>query len=275
MARLGIIAGGGVLPQLLAEHCRSEAQPYAVYAIANVTGDWARDHSATEIPLNVPAQLFTALQEDQCTEVCMVGSVVRPSLHSIQSDDSELMASLQKQFAKGDDGLLRQLAAVFEMRGYRVVGVQDRLPTLLTTAGPLVGAEPSVDVLRDIDRGREIVRAIGELDIGQAAVVAEGRCLGVEASDGTEALLRRVADMDVADRAGARVGTGVLVKAPKPGQDHRFDLPAIGPDTIAAVARAGLAGVAIEADGVLVLERERVMAEAQAADLFIFAFPKR
>ena len=137
-------------------------------------------------------------------------------------------------------------------------------------AGILVG-EPTAADIADADRAAKIVEGLGALDLGQGAVVAQGLCLAVETLPGTDAMLAFAALHDPALRPNPKGARGVLYKAPKPGQDRRIDLPAIGPETVAGAARAGLAGIAWEAGGVLLLDRDATVAAAAAAGLFLWS----
>jgi hypothetical protein len=169
--------------------------------------------------------------------------------------------------ASGDDGLLSGLAAIFEEEGYTIVGADACLGRLTVDAGVLGVHRPSPQDRADVARGAAILAALGQLDVGQAVVVARGVCLGIEAVEGTDALLERVAALP----AGRRIAPGgVLVKLAKAGQDRRVDLPSIGPRTVAAAARAGLGGVAVEAGGTNILEREQTIRAADAAGLFLW-----
>ena len=274
---LAIVAGGGSLPRLLAEHCAARDEPYRLFAVRESADGWTEAHSAQRFGLGQVQAFLAALAASGCGEVCFAGSVPRPSLAEIggASALSGALAPIAEGLRKGDDALLRIVARAIESQGLRVIGVEERLPELLAPHGAVVGAEPDAGALADIRRGAEIVRALGALDVGQAAVVAEGRCLAVEAIEGTQAMLARVAGMDSAHRGGAAWGRGVVVKATKPGQDLRFDRPAVGPDTLEAASAAGLCGVAVEAGGVLLLERERLAGQGQATGgAFLYGYTR-
>ena len=274
---LAIVAGGGSLPRSLAEHCKSTGDPYRLFAVREAAGAWTEAHAPLLFGLGEVPAFLAALASSGCREVCFAGSVPRPSLADLGGNAalSGALAPIADGLRKGDDTLLRMVAGIVEAQGLRVVGVEERLPELLAPAGTIIGAEPDERSREDIRRGAEIVRALGTLDIGQAAVVAEGRCLAVEAIEGTQAMLARVAAMGSAERGGAVRGRGVLVKAPKPGQDLRLDRPAVGPETVEAAASAGLCGIAVAAGEVLLLERERVAERNQTADgVFLYGYAR-
>jgi DUF1009 family protein len=163
----------------------------------------------------------------------------------------------------GDDRLLGVVVQELEGEGFRVIGVDDVCRNLLAPEGPLTRARPDGVAGRDIALGIEVARRLGELDVGQAVVVQQSHVLGVEAAEGTDALLRRCAGL-------RREGPGgVLVKVKKPQQERRADLPTIGAETVRGAAAAGLRGIAVEAGHTLVVDRRRTVEDAAAAGLFI------
>jgi DUF1009 family protein len=168
----------------------------------------------------------------------------------------------------GDDHVLSRIVRFFEGKGYRVHGAGDVLPDLLAAEGTLTTKAPSAQDKADIATAVNVVRTLGQLDIGQAAVVARGHVLAVEAAEGTDAMLQRCAEIRKLGRAHG-VRSGVLVKAPKPGQEERIDMPTIGAETMRRAAAAGLAGVAVSAGHVLMAERSQAIAAANAENLFL------
>jgi len=264
--RLGIVAGGGTLPALLIEACRGTGRSCFVLAIEGqaeraVIGDapqaWVR--------LGAVGEAFAILRAQGIGELVLAGPVQRPSLADLRPDlrGAAMLARIgPKMF--GDDGLLTAVIREIEAEGFRVVGADDVLAELLPPAGPLGRRAPDPRAAADIARGVAVLTALGPLDVGQAVVVQQGLVLAVEAVEGTDRLL---------DRAGAlrREGPGgVLVKIAKRGQERRVDLPSIGVRTVAAAVGAGLAGIAVEAHGSLVLDRAGVVAAADAAGLFVY-----
>jgi DUF1009 family protein len=178
------------------------------------------------------------------------------------------MPRLARAFQGGDDQLLKSVAAIIEHGGLRIIGLRDVAPEIMVQEGVLGGVKPAPRDRADIVRGLKLVAALGPFDVGQAVVVANNYVLGVEAAEGTDNLLIRIAELRQKGRVATPSGVGVLVKAPKPGQDRRFDLPAIGPQTIANVARAGLAGLAVAAGSSIVAEAQQAIAAADHARIF-------
>jgi DUF1009 family protein len=173
---------------------------------------------------------------------------------------------------KGDDALLRSFVDIIESGGFRVVSAAEAAPGLLASAGIFGRHRPSEQDQADIARAVQIVRALGALDVGQAAVVCEGLALGVEAAEGTDAMIARIAQLPEHLRGSQRRRKGVLVKARKPTQDGKTDLPVIGTQTVANAARVGLTGIAVEAGASLIVNKHAVAEAADKAGLFVFGF---
>ena len=179
------------------------------------------------------------------------------------------MPHLVRSYRGGDDKLISGVAAIAESGGLRVVGVKEVAPEVFVSEGVLGHYQPSENDKTDIARALAVIAALGPFDVGQAAIVANNHVLAVEASEGTDNMLVRIAELRRLGRVTAPPGVGVLVKAPKPGQDRRFDLPSIGPRTIENVARAGLAGLAVTAGGTMIAEPDQVTAAADRAKIFL------
>jgi DUF1009 family protein len=263
--RLGIVAGAGALPLRLVEACRAAQRPVFVLAF-----EGAADPAVTSgvphawVRLGAAGEGIRILRENSVEELVLAGGVKRPSLLSLKPDwrTAKFFARIGYR-ALGDDGLLTAIMRELEEEGFRVLGADSILGAALAPEGPLGRCLPDAEAQADIALGFKIVRALGALDIGQAAVVQQGLVLGVEAIEGTDALIARSAGL-------RREGPGgVLVKGLKPGQDRRADLPTIGPETVTAAAAAGLRGIAIEAGATFVLGRAELVAAADRAGLFV------
>jgi len=264
--KLAIIAGGGSAPRHLIETCRVLRRDFFVICLeGQADSDLARDMPHIWLPLGAGARLRDVVQEQQLKEAVMIGSVRRPSLFELKPDFLALkvVAKIGLNLV-GDDALLRAVGkAIEDETGLRMIGAQDVFADLLTPPGQLGRHAPDEQAESDIKRGIDIARNLGALDIGQAVVIQQGIVLGVEAAEGTDALIARSAQL-------RREGPApVLVKVAKPQQDNRFDLPAIGPDTIGALSKAGLRGVGIEAGRSLLIEREKTIKLADEAGIFV------
>lgn len=271
MVKLGLIAGGGALPVEIATHCQRAGRPFFVVRLKGSAGPELAPFAGVEVGIAELGKCFKALKRAGCKAVCFAGQVMRPDFRSLAPDLRGLVAlpSVLAAARKGDDALLRALLAEFEKEGFTVEGAHEVMGDLTLPAGPLGRVRPGPEHEGDIARALEVARGIGRLDIGQGAVVCEGLVLAVEAQEGTDAMLRRVAELPAAIRGAPEAPRGVLAKAPKPIQETRVDLPTIGLGTIQRAARAGLAGVAGEAHGLIVLDRDAVIALADELGLFV------
>jgi DUF1009 family protein len=270
---LGLIAGGGTMPLRLADAAAKAGRPVVCILVEGFAApaDYARfPHEV--VPLGRIGRMLDLLRAHGARDLVMAGRVARPSLLSFRFDAEgmRLVAKLgRRAIFGGDDGLLSAVLRLLREEGFRPLGPQDLLGELLVPEGPLTSRTPDAEARADIARGIAVTQALGAADVGQGCVVQQGLVLGVEAIEGTDALLARCAGLR-RDGAG-----GVLVKLVKPQQEIRADLPTIGPETVRGAAAAGLAGIAIEARsghaGTLVVDRAETVAAAEAAGLFLIA----
>ncbi len=269
---IAIVAGDGVLPRLIAEDFARRGQPYRVVVFEGVSLDWLQKHPVIHAVFEKPGRLFADLRKAGCKSVTFAGGMIRPRLSPLRFDFKGLRLApmLFKALKSGDDDTLRIVSSIFETEGFRIHAPHELLAELLARPGVHTKAQPSADDKRDAARAAEIVRAIGQVDVGQGAVVAQGICLATESIQGTDQMLSFVAKTGEMYRPDPEGSKGVLLKAPKPGQDWRVDLPAIGPETMNSAHAAGLAGVVVEAGGVLILGLEDTVARADALGLFLW-----
>ena len=275
--RLGIVAGAGDLPRRLVEACRATGREVFVLALEGAA-DRATVEGATHAwcRIGAAARGLALLREHRVGELVLAGGVRRPSLASLRPDwrAARFFARVGYR-ALGDDGLLSAIVAELEREGFHVIGADRVLDAAPLASGPapegvLGSVHPDAQAMADIAHGVRVARALGALDIGQAVVVQQGLVLGVEAIEGTDALLRRCAGLR---RAGP---SGVLVKIAKPGQERRADLPTIGPQTVILAAEAGLSGIAVAGGATIILDRDDVIATADRAQLFLLGLaPER
>lgn len=262
--RLAIIACDGALPVALAEAVPG-ALTITLEGIASPLEGRSDRHRLERI-----GALFAAMRAAGVDRVVFAGALTRPAFDPalFDAEMAALAPRLMAALSKGDDGLLRTVIEVFEEQGFTVVAPSEVLPALLAEEGLHLGPIPGPDEEADIARATEILHGAAALDIGQGCVVAGGQCLGFETVQGTDTLLRLVAETDPAYRRGYR---GVYVKAAKAGQDLRIDMPVIGPRTVAAVAAAGLAGMVIEAGKLIIVEREATIRAVRDSGIFLAA----
>ena len=268
---LGLIAGGGDLPRAVAESARAEGRNVFVVALRGMCGDWAKDFPHSWVSLGEPGHALKALKSAGASDVLLAGRVERPKFSELKLDAKGILV-LPRVIAaarQGDDALLRMLTGLFEADGFRAVGVGEAAPGLVAQEGVLGRLTPNEDHKSDIARAFAIVRALGALDVGQAAAVCEGLALAVEAAEGTDAMIARITELRDALRGTPEKKRGVLVKALKPTQDAKTDMPVIGVETVRRAAEAGLAGIALEAGKSLIVDKRAVAAEADRLGLFV------
>lgn len=267
--KLGILAGSGDLPGRLVDLCRRQKRECLVLAFEGHT-DPASVAGAEHawLRLGAAARGIEILKQAGVSELVMAGAVARPSLTELRPDLSTArwLARIGTTSC-GDDGLLRSIIQALEAEGFTVRGIDDLMTGLVAETGTYGRIQPDETAWADIERGVAVAKALGAADVGQAVVVQQGLVLAVEALEGTDALLRRAADLR-RDGPG-----GVLVKVTKPQQDRRADLPSIGPNTVEGSAGAGLKGIALEAGGTLLIDREAVIRAADATGLFVVGLP--
>ncbi len=266
-----IIAGQGALPAALvaAMAGASSGRPL----VAALDG-FAPNGLVVDLTFRVErlVPFLRALSDSGVERVVFAGAVQRPRLDPALLDPAtaSLLPRLMEAMAAGDDATLRAVIEIFEEAGFAVAGVEAVAPALLPGSGVLAG-KPAAQDEADAARAAVIVAALGAVDVGQGAIVAQGLCLGVEALPGTDAMLETVARLKPVLRPDPARGRGVLYKAAKPGQDRRMDLPTIGPDTLRGVAAAGIGGVAFQAGSVICLDLGQMQVLAGELGLFLWA----
>lgn len=264
--KLGIVAGGGTLPQTLINHCLQNKRDFFVLAIENNADKaiFTSDIPHKWIRIGQAGTGFKLMHEQNVEEIVMIGTIHRPTLADLVPDlrTAAFFAKIGLK-SVGDDGILRALINDIESENMRVVGIHEVIPDLLVKEGVLTKHKPDKQALADISRGVEVARELGKLDVGQAVIVQQGLVLGVEGIEGTDKLIERCGTYQ---RKG--VG-GVLVKLRKPQQDMRIDLPTIGTKTIENLHSAGMRGIAIHAGNALIVNEAEVIALADKYSMFI------
>jgi DUF1009 family protein len=277
MSKLGLIAGGGGLPLSLAAHCRDTGRPYFVMRLRGFAGPELEDHPGDVAGIAEIGRILRLVRDAGCEALCFAGLVRRPDFAALKPDMKGLawLPGAVMAARNGDEALLRFLMAAFEKEGFAIEGAHEVMGDLALPMGPLGRLAPGDEHAADIAKAIAMARSIGVLDIGQGSVVCDGLVLAVEAQEGTDAMLRRVAELP-ADLHGAPTRRrGVLAKVAKPIQEERVDLPTIGVATVAGADRAGLAGIVGIAGRMLVVDRLAVAAAADAAGLFIVGVTDR
>ena len=269
---LAIVAGGGSIPIAVAEAVMRRGRRVVLFPVRG----WA-DPAAVErfphywVAVGQGGRLARYAHAEGCRDMVLVGTALRPALTSLRLDWTtlRLLPEIWRAFRGGDDHLLSGVARIFHDLGFRIVGAHEVAPEILMPRGNIGTFGPEQRDLADIARGLALLRALGPFDVGQAVVVADNQVLAIEAVDGTDNMLERIAELRERGRVATGKGVGVLIKAPKPTQDRRLDMPAIGPKTVEAAARAGLAGIAVLAESTIVAEPPELARAADAAKLFV------
>ena len=271
-APLAVIAGGGVIPLAVADAAQRAGRRVVMFPVRG----WANPKAMEQfthywLALVQAGRFLRHARKEGCRDVVFVGTATRPPFSSLRIDWTtlRLLPRIVRAYRGGDDHLLSTVARAFEDHGFRIVGAHEVAPEILMPEGAVGSVAPSERDSADIAHALALLAATGPFDIGQAAVVAGNQVLAIEAAEGTDAMLARIADLRARGRIAAPRNTGVLVKAPKPQQDRRFDLPAIGPRTVEEAARAGLAGSAVIAGAGILAEPDAVARAADKAGIFV------
>ncbi len=265
-AALGIVAGGGPLPARVAAAAKAGGREVFLIGLDGYANpQLLTPFRHVMVRLGAAGRTLQLLRQHQCHDLVLVGPVRRPSMLDIRPDAEgvKILARIGRAAFAGDDGLLAAIVRVLGEEGFRVIGAHEVLTEVLAPPGLLTRAGADAQAMADITRGVSVVRALGAADVGQACVVQQGIVLAVEAIEGTDEMLGRTGAL-------ARPGPGgVLIKLVKPGQDRRADLPTLGPQTVRAATACGLRGIAFEANGVILTERDAMVQAADEAGLFL------
>ncbi len=274
--KLGIIAGGGGLPVKIAAACRARGDDYYIVRLKGFADAVLDQLPGIDCALGEAGKLLRSLKSESCDAVVFAGIVTRPDFKNISVDwrGAALLPKLVTASRRGDGAILNVLVKMIESEGMLVVGADEVAGDLTAPSGPLGAHSPADMDIKDIQKAAQVINALGPFDIGQGAVVANGLVLAVEAAEGTDAMLQRCAEMPDLLKQDSQSGDprGVLVKRPKPGQELRVDLPAIGPETVRRAIAAGLNGIAVEAGVALVIDSQEIVRLADQANIFIYGF---
>jgi DUF1009 family protein len=271
-----VIAGGGTMPFAVADSLQARGIAPVLFALRGscdpVRVERFKHHWISVGQIGRAKKL---LRSEGCRDLIFIGTVLRPALSEIRLDweTVRVISGILASFRGGDDHLLSGIGRIFEQDGFRMVGIRDVAPDILMPEGAITRAISDAAATSDIAKGREVLRALSPFDIGQAVVVIDGHVVAVEDIEGTDGLLARVARLRGEGRLRSKMGRGVLVKAPKSGQDLRFDLPTVGSTTVEGAANAGLAGIAIIAGHTIAADSQSMIEAADKAGLFIQGLP--
>jgi DUF1009 family protein len=273
---LAIVCGAGNMPYRVADAVIGRGRRVVLLALVGWADPlqveryqhhWAR--------LGQLGRMSRIARQEGCRDVVFIGALTRPAITQLRFDLATLMVlpRIIKAFAGGDNHLLTRVCRLVEDRGFRLLGAHEVAPEILVPAGQLGRHAPTERDRADIAVGQALLAATGAFDIGQAVVVAGNRVIAVEAAEGTDRMLARIAQLRREGTLKLPVKSGVLVKSPKPSQDRRFDLPSVGARTIEAAEAASLAGIAVEARGAVTADLSEMVRQADAAGLFVVGVP--
>ncbi|MFZ1814461.1 MAG: UDP-2,3-diacylglucosamine diphosphatase LpxI [Rhizobiaceae bacterium] len=270
---LAIICAHGLMPHEIAQAALDAGRrPFLV----GIEGE--AEETIAAMPVHMLAwgqfgRLILMLKERGIGEVVFAGAVrKRPDFLKMKLDWGTIRAlpKILGFMIGGDNTVLSGTIKLFAGHGIDVLGAHQVAPHLLAGAGAIAGRKPARADMRNIREAFAACKALGHLDIGQAAIAEGGRVVAVEGAEGTSEMLLRIVRNREIGRMPREGKNGVIVKTMKPEQDVRADLPAIGPDTVDLAVRAGLRGIALEADKSIILGRAQTVARAREAGLYIY-----
>ncbi len=260
------------MPLEVARAAEDTGLPVHIIAIEGAASKGVEAFPHSWVQLSKIGRMLKLLRENNCQQLVIVGAMKRPDYARLRPDFGAIinLPTILNLTVGGDNSILSVIVNFFDKKGFEVVGAQDIAKDLLVGVGPMGRHRPNKKDLRDIQTGLNVVEKLGALDVGQAAVVASQYVLAVEAAEGTDLMLDRCRDLRQSGSRKVGKQSGVLVKGPKPGQERRIDLPTVGPQTVRKAAEAGLKGIALAANNVLVIDRDEVVKLADDAGIFIF-----
>lgn len=272
--KVALICGGGQFPLAAARAAQDSGHEVFLLGLRGIASKEIEQFPHVWLGIGQLGQGFREISAREIRDICLIGGLSRPEFSDLRLDwgGVKRLPEIIRMFGGGDDHILKGVIGLFEREGFSVVGVDSFAPGLLASNGAMNALPFPAELAEGLEFGQKCLADLSAFDCGQALVVAGKRIIAIEAVEGTDAMLDRVAQLREKGRWRAKGAVGLLVKAPKRGQDLRVDLPAIGPQTVAAAARAGLRGLAVAAGGVLILDRAAVAAQAEKAGLFLFGF---
>ncbi|MBL1431404.1 UDP-2,3-diacylglucosamine diphosphatase LpxI [Oceanicaulis sp. AH-315-P02] len=271
IGRLGLIVGAGDLPVLVYKRAKILQIPVHNILLNGISDQNAFSENDPWFAIGSISKIFKSLHDAGCKSVCFAGKINRPDFSKLKLDAYGLrnLPAILLAASKGDDFLLRAIIRLFEKEGFQIIAPQEIIDDIIAPLGLLNNTSASKRDLLDIKKAYEIARAIGQLDIGQGAVVCNGLVLAVEAQEGTDEMLRRCADLDENIRGSSVKRAGVLVKCMKPNQEEKVDMPTLGIKTVQLAIEAGLSGIGFVAGKTFLIDRDLMCSLAEENGLFL------
>lgn len=272
---VAIICGSGPFPAAVAEAVLKRGGTVYLFLLHGYADPALERYPHEWVKLGSFAKYVAARKRHDLRDIVFIGTVTRPGIRHLKFDWRMilLLPRIMKMFVGGDNNLLTGIAKVFEENGFRLRGAHEVAPEILMPEGSATHLKPTAREGEDVRLGLDLLRTMGRFDIGQAAVVLDKRVLAIEGVEGTQGLLARVAEMRKNEKLKLPADGGVLVKIPKPSQSRRLDMPSVGVDMVMQAKAAGLAGIAVEAGGALVLDAQKFVEAAETAGIFVVAVP--
>lgn len=271
--QIGIIAGEGAFPIDFLAQLSPKYLPFVLKI--NGLADLSLDkYDGKWVGIGEFGKMFKALKASNVKRIAFIGYVKRPDISKVSFDGRGLLMlpSILSAAKKGDDALMRIILSEFEKEGFEIVGPEEFESKIIAPIGQITELLPSSNDFQDIEKAWEIAKSIGRFDIGQGCVVADGVVLALEAQEGTDEMLKRVAKLPSHFIGSSMARKGVLLKCAKPIQDKRIDLPTIGLSTLENANAAGLSGIAIEAGAALLAHKDQLIAKANEYSMFIYGY---
>ncbi len=263
--KLGIIAGGGSLPAKLVSSCQNKnIEPFIIGFEGQTSVDIMDGHNHSWVGLGSVGKIIKYFKSNGVTDLVLIGSIKRPSFSKIKLDFRavKMLASMALK-SMGDNQVLDRIKTELELEGFTLHGIQEFCDEVIVGEGLLGGASPTAEDCSNIELGIKASQLIGAMDIGQSVIVQNGMVVGVEAVEGTDALIERCTLLL------QKGGRGILVKSCKPQQDKNLDLPTIGENTVINAYKAGLSGIAVHANNVIITDLDAVVKLADKHGIFI------
>lgn len=267
--KTAIIAGNGTLPIKLAYFFKKHKTPFSIIRLKKEASIWLKFFKGIDINFGEIGKAIDYIKQNKIQQVILIGGLRRPSEKELKPDNvtKEIFKTLDKKNKYGDDAILKEIINVFEKNNINVLGIHELLNDVLTEKKTYTKAKPNKEDFKDLKKGWKIAKTLGSLDIGQSIVIQKGLILGVEAIEGTDSLIRRAGTL----RRHKNIQDGILIKIRKPDQENRADLPTIGPKTVKNIYKAGLKGIAIEAENSLIVNPFKTTLLADKLGIFIIS----
>jgi DUF1009 family protein len=266
---LALVCGAGQFPLAVADAVTAAGRPIYLIGVRGAADPSISKYPHGWIGMGRLGRMLKLARDAGARDIAFVGAVPRPAASLDFIPDLRFLGLMLRYLGGGDNDMLAHFAREVERDGFKVRGVHEIAPGLILPAGVIGRHAPSPEAIAAARLGMDVLGALGPYDIGQGAVVADRRIVAIEAAEGTDGMLERVAGLRAAGRLKIAASKSVFVKAAKRGQDLRLDTPAIGLATVQKAKPAGLAGISVAAGEVMTPDLGALISAADQAGLFI------